>query len=122
MSPDSSSSEVDPRPQPTANCGPIQMIQVPECTQSHGGLKLQQQQQQQQHIIHADYSKKLNSNTNSDSNNGFTTKINHQQQQPIFHQKPASIVQHKSDEELNLGTHFFVHFSNFVASQCQGGR
>lgn len=105
MSPDSSSAEVDSRPQPQMQCGPIQMIQVPECTQSHGGpqkiqsvAQLQQQQQQQQqqhHIIHVDYNKKLGINEN-----GF--KISHQQPTTVFHQKP-SVIQQKSDEDLNLG-------------------
>ncbi|KAL7012921.1 hypothetical protein ACKWTF_015109 [Chironomus riparius] len=104
MSPDSSSAEVDSRPQPQMQCGPIQMIQVPECTQSHGGpqkiqsvAQLQQQQQQQQqqhHIIHVDYNKKLGINEN-----GF--KISHQQPTTVFHQKP-SVIQQKSDEDLNL--------------------
>lgn len=109
MSPDSSSSEVDQRPLTTLNHAPIQMIQVPECTQSHGGaLKLnpqhqlpspthQQQpppqQQQQHHVIHVDYAKKLEAGI---------TKMSAHQPATVFHQKP-SVVQHKSDEELNLG-------------------
>jgi hypothetical protein len=109
MSPDSSSSEVDPRPHTNLNHAPIQMIQVPECTQSHGGpLKLQQQlqqpqqpqqQQQQQHVIHVDYAKKLTEGIAKMANS------HHQQQQPsVFHQKPALMQPHKTDEELNLGT------------------
>ncbi|KAG5667414.1 hypothetical protein PVAND_015395 [Polypedilum vanderplanki] len=107
MSPDSSSSEVDPRPITTINHTPIQMIQVPECTQSHGGVVLklqhhhqpiQQQQQQQHHVIHVDYSKKIN--------DGGLTKINNHHP-TVFHQKPTNPMvqqqqQQKTDEELNL--------------------
>ena len=95
MSPDSSSAEIDSRPQTNVQCGPIQMIQVHECTQSHGQQKLQQisQQQSQHHAIQVDYVKKLG------NDNGY--KITQHQPTTVFHQKPT-IVQQKSDEELNL--------------------
>lgn len=82
MSPDSSSSEVDPRPPPTLPCGPIHMIQVPECTQST--TKPQQ-------IIHVDYPVKK-----------VALDMQPKVQQPPanFHAKPPMM---KSDEDLNLG-------------------
>lgn len=85
MSPDSSSSEVDPRPQPTLPRGPIHMIQVPECTQSTT---------KPQHVIHVDYSVKK-----------VALEMQPKVQQPSpntasFHAKTPMM---KSDEDLNLG-------------------
>lgn len=83
MSPDSSSSEVDPRPPPILHCGPIHMIQVPECTQSTT---------KPQHVINVDYSvKKVPIDMQ---------KIQPPPAAPTFHPK-APIM--KSDEDLNLG-------------------
>lgn len=90
MSPDSSSADPDPI-QSSYHSVPS-MIQVPECTQSHGGsapviIK-------PHHIQIVDY-KKIEQSTN-----GYMspTKV---QATPVFHQKPS--MGPKSDEDLNLG-------------------
>jgi hypothetical protein len=105
MSPDSSSAEIDSHSTTSMSCGPIQMIQVPECTQSHG-IQLPK------HVIHVDYAKK--------SDNDFmspTKPIN----ASVFHHKPQhsvnGIVQQKSDEELNLGEHSHTRESSFQGGQ-----
>lgn len=91
MSPDSSSSEVDPRPPPTLPCGPIHMIQVPECTQST---------MKPQHVIHVDYPVK---------------KIALEQPKIQQPSPPATVNFHpktpmmKSDEDLNLGEEGHEH-------------
>lgn len=92
MSPDSSSADPDPI-QSSYHSAPS-MIQVPECTQSHGGsvptiIK-------PHHIQIVDY-KKIEPSTN-----GYMspTKVH----APVFHQKPTSMGP-KSDEDLNLGKH-----------------
>lgn len=110
MSPDSSSAEVDSRPQTTIQCGPIQMIQVPECTQSHGiPQNLKTLPQQSQHVIHVDHY----SSTKKQLETGYKVQQQQPQQpQQVFHQKP-SIVQQKTDEELNLGNENFSNAANF---------
>lgn len=87
MSPDSSSADPDPI---SSSCPSVaSMIQVPECTQSHGGPPIIKAQ------IHQtlDY-KKIETTTN-----GYLspTKLH----QPVFHQKPSMVS--KSEEDLNLG-------------------
>lgn len=82
MSPDSSSADPDPI-SPSCLSSPA-MIQVPECTQSHGGSIAKPM-----HIV--DYNKKLEPAD-------FGPKLH---QVPIFHQKSAMVP--KSDEDLNLG-------------------
>lgn len=101
MSPDSSSSEVDPRPPPTLPCGPIHMIQVPECTQST--TKPQQ-------IIHVDYPVKK-----------VAIDMQPKVQQPVanFHAKTPMM---KSDEDLNLGEEGWGEKNYYNSVLCQGGR
>lgn len=98
MSPDSSSSEVDPRP-------PIvmsnQMIQVPECTQSTHGLI-----HKQQHIIHVDYGVKKELSP---------TKIAPPSVPQIIKQQPPIMQQQKSDEDLNLGKSHSHNFSRSLS-------
>ena len=85
MSPDSSSADPDPI---SSSCPSVQsMIQVPECTQSHGGPAIIKQ-----HLQNLDYK-------NIETTNGYIspTKLH----QPVYHQKPSMVP--KSDEDLNLG-------------------
>lgn len=87
MSPDSSSADPDPI---SSSCPSLpSMIQVPECTQSHGVPPVIKTQPL--HIL--DYKK-------VETTNGYIspTKIH---QQPMFHQKPSMVP--KSEEDLNLG-------------------
>lgn len=100
MSPDSSSSEVDPRPPPAMPCGTAQMIQVPECTQSTHGLI------HKQHIIHVDYGVKKVSELSP-------TKIALPSVPQIIKQQPPIMQQQKSDEDLNLGKSHSHNFSRF---------
>lgn len=90
MSPDSSSADPDPI-QSSYSSAPS-MIQVPECTQSHGGSPTIIKPH---HIQIVDY-KKIEQSTN-----GYLspTKVH----TPVFHQKPS--MGSKSDEDLNLGKH-----------------
>lgn len=87
MSPDSSSADPDPYPMTVPSIP--SMIQVPECTQSHGGS---QAVIKPQHIQIVDY-KKIEL-----SPNGYLspTKL----PQPVYHQKT---MVPKSEEDLNLG-------------------
>lgn len=88
MSPDSSSADPDPI---SSSCPSVpSMIQVPECTQSHGPPM------KTHHNQIMDY-KKIEPTTN-----GYIspTKI----LQPVYHQKPSMVS--KSEEDLNLGNHW----------------
>lgn len=91
MSPDSSSADPDPI---SSSCPSApSMIQVPECTQSHGGgipsiIK-------PQHLQIMDYKKC------EPTQNGYLTSAT-KLHPPVFHQKPSGMVP-KSDEDLNLG-------------------
>lgn len=101
MSPDSSSSEVDPRPPPTMPCA-AQMIQVPECTQSTHGLI-----HKAQHILHVDYGgvKKVSELS--------PTKSAPPSVPQVVKQQPPIMQQQKSDEDLNLGKSHSHNFSRF---------
>lgn len=90
MSPDSSSADPDPIP---STCPSASMIQVPECTQSHGGASSGPAVIKPHHIQIVDY-KKI-----EPASNGYMspTKIH----PPVFHQKPS--MGPKSEEDLNLG-------------------
>jgi hypothetical protein len=94
MSPDSSSADPDPLP---ASCPSApSMIQVPECTQSHGGSTVIKAH----HIQIMDYAKKLEPASLAGGYMDMlspTAKLH----QPVFHQKPAMVP--KSEEDLNLG-------------------
>lgn len=85
MSPDSSSA--DPADMPTSCPSGPSMIQVPECTQSHGGPTVIKAH----HIQLLDYNKKLEPAMLP------TAKLH----PPVYHQKPAMVP--KSEEDLNLG-------------------
>ena len=102
MSPDSSSSEVDPRPPMVM---PNQMIQVPECTQSTHGLI---HKAQQQHIIHVDYGVKKVSELSP-------TKSAPPSVPQIIKQQPPIMQQQKSDEDLNLGKSHSHNFSRSLS-------
>lgn len=110
MSPDSSSADPDPI---TSSCpSSLSMIQVPECTQSHGGGG---SAVKSHHIQVVDY-KKIEPVTN-----GYMspTKVH----QPVFHQKPTMVP--KSDEDLNLGKIIFLgpnRISNHVLSLTKWGQ
>jgi hypothetical protein len=93
MSPDSSSADqLDPI---SISCPSVpSMIQVPECTQSHGGPAVVNIIKPH-HIQIVDYKKA------EPLTNGYLspTKMVHQPQ--IFHQKSSMVP--KSEEDLNLG-------------------
>ena len=88
MSPDSSSA--DPDPFPSSISSTPSMIQVPECTQSHGGA---QAPIKPHHIQIVDYKK-------IEPSNGYMspTKV---LPQPVYHPKQTMVP--KSEEDLNLG-------------------
>lgn len=89
MSPDSSSADPDPLPIPCSSL--LSMIQVPECTQSHGGPVIKSH-----NIQIVDYKK------SEILTNGYLsspTKL--MSQSSVFHQKPSMMP--KNEEDLNLG-------------------
>lgn len=90
MSPDSSSADLDPIPINSCHSVVHSMIQVPECTQSHGGPA---NMLKSHHIQVVDYTKI------EPLTNGYLspTKMVHT---PIFQQKSAMT---KAEEDLNLG-------------------
>lgn len=99
MSPDSSSADPDPY-HSTLSSTPS-MIQVPECTQSHGtGLPVILKQQIVQNLEY----KKVDH-----SINGFTSPA--KAPQPVY---PQKIMGPKSDEDLNLGKEFSGNVLNFI--------
>lgn len=115
MSPDSSSAA---DPDPILACHttvlqsslPSSVIQVPECTQSHGGSQtVVTQHVPQPPIVHhvkvtqfVDY-KKIETPNGYNMTTTQTGKPVLVQQTQIYHQKPSHVSQ-KSDEDLNLGT------------------
>lgn len=107
MSPDSSSADqLDPI---SVSCPSVpSMIQVPECTQSHGGpVNITKSH----HIQIMDYKKA------EPISNGYLspTKVVHQPQ--IFQQKSAMTP--KSEEDLNLGKKM-KNFANIFINSLNG--
>lgn len=93
MSPDSSSA--DPDPIPSSCLSPPSMIQVPECTQSHGGGLSGPGAVIKPHQIQIMDYKKIEPAL------GDYMPSPPKVHQSIFHQKPAMVP--KSEEDLNLG-------------------
>lgn len=102
MSPDSSSA--DPDPIPSSCLSPPSMIQVPECTQSHGGGLSGPAAVIKPHQIQIVDYKKIEPAL------GDYLSPPPKVHQSIFHQKPAMVP--KSEEDLNLGKAFSEEPSN----------
>lgn len=99
MSPDSSSADPDPY-HSTLSSTPS-MIQVPECTQSHGtGLPVILKQQIVQNLEYKKVDHSLN---------GYTSPA--KAPQPVY---PQKIMGPKSDEDLNLGKEISGNVLNFI--------